>query len=308
MNKKYILGLVLGVVVIGLVTLVIKNNDGVSTTSTERPQVVTSFYPLYFFASKIAGDKADVFNVTPSGAEPHDYEPTSQDIARIEKGDVLILNGEGLEAWADNIKANIDPNETSIVIAGEGLATQEVVEDGEKITDPHVWLSPALAEQMVDKIRSGFAKADPDNASYYQANADALKLKLATLDAEYKQGLSTCASKNIITSHAAFGYLASTYGLNQVPIAGLSPDAEPSPQELAQVAKFARDNNVKYIFFESLVSPKLSQTIATEVGAQTLVLSPLEGLTDDEITSGKDYFSEMRNNLTNLKTALSCTP
>ena len=122
----------------------------------------------------------------------------------------------------------------------------------------------------------------------------------------YRQGLSNCAEKNIITSHAAFGYLATTYGLNQVSISGLSPDAEPSPQQLADIVKFAKDSHVKYIFFESLVSPKLSQAIANEVGAQTLVLNPIEGLSDEELAQGKDYFSIMRNNLKNLQTALQC--
>ncbi|RJO61976.1 zinc ABC transporter substrate-binding protein [candidate division WS5 bacterium] len=308
MNKKYLLGFVLGVVVIGLLTLAIKNNNGAPVVSSSKPQAVASFYPLYFFASQIAGDKADVSNITPAGAEPHDYEPTPQQIARIADSNLLVLNGGGLEAWADNVTENSDPKKTTIVIAGEGLMTQEVVEEGEKIADPHVWLSPVLAVQMVNKIETGLIKADPDNASHYQSNAQILKSKLENLNTEFEQGLVTCKDKNIITSHAAFGYLASTYDLNQVPITGVSPDAEPSPQELAQVAKFARDNHVKYIFFESLVSPKLSQTIATEVGAQTLVLNPLEGLTGEEIASGKDYFSEMRNNLANLKTALQCTP
>jgi len=301
------LGLILGVVVIGLVTLAIKNN-GRAPEASSKPQVVASFYPLYFFASQIAGDKANISNITPAGAEPHDYEPTAQDITKIENSNVLVLNGGGLEAWGNDVKTNVNPAKTIVVTAGEGLTTQEVVEDGEKITDPHVWLSPVLAEQMVDKIESGLAKADPANALYYKSNAESLKSKLGVLDTEYKQGLAVCKEKNIITSHTAFGYLAMTYNLNQVSITGVSPDAEPSPQELAQVAKFAKDNHVKYIFFESLVSPKLSQTIATEIGAQTLVLNPIEGLTSDEIASGKDYFSEMRNNLAHLKTALQCTP
>lgn len=300
---KYVAA-VLGVIVIGVLAYTLMGRQN-PEASGEKMSIVASFYPVYFFASEIGGDKADVMNVTPAGGEPHDYEPTAQDMARIESGKLLILNG-GVEAWAENIEQNIDPSRTIVVTAGKGLMTQQVVEEGETITDPHVWLSPLLAQQMVDKIASGFTQADPDNASYYATNAQALKAKLSDLDTAYKQGLSTCKSKNIITSHAAFGYLASTYGLNQVPITGVSPDAEPSAQELAQVAKFARDNNVKYIFFESLVSPKLSETIATEVGAQTLVLNPLEGLTDEEIAADKDYFTEMQNNLANLKTALQC--
>jgi zinc transport system substrate-binding protein len=307
MNKKYMVGLILGIAFIGLLTLALKNKDSTLPVSSNKIQVSASFYPLYFFATEIGGSKAEVTNITPAGAEPHEYEPTAQDIAKIENSNLLILNGGELEPWGDNIRKNIDAEKTNIIVAGEGLTTQDVVEEGEKITDPHVWLSPVLALQMVDKIEMGLAQADQSNASYYRSNADALKSKLSSLDTEYKKSLAVCREKNIITSHAAFGYLATTYHLNQVPITGVSPDAEPSPKELTDIAKFAKDNHVKYIFFESLVSPKLSQTIATEVGAETLVLNPLEGLTDEEISQSKDYFSEMRNNLANLKIALQCT-
>jgi zinc transport system substrate-binding protein len=160
---------------------------------------------------------------------------------------------------------------------------------------------------MVDKIEAELIKINPNNTSYYQSNKKILKEKFVSLDNDYKQGLSNCVEKNIITSHAAFSYLATTYNLNQIAITGVSPDSEPSLKQLATVAQFATDNNVKYIFFESLLSPKLSQTIAKEVGAKSLVLNPIEGLTDEEVASGKDYFSEMRNNLANLKIALQCT-
>ena len=308
MNKK--IGIVLVVVILALVigSLATRQNGSMGASeSSEKVKAAASFYPLYFFASQIAGDKADISNVTPAGVEPHEYEPTAGDIAKIEGADLLILNGGGLEVWATNIKENIGLKKTIIVTAGEGLTTHEIIEDGKKIIDPHVWLSPALAKQMVDKIEAGLIQADPDNASYYSSNAQVLKSKLEGLNAEFEQGLASCKDKNIITSHTAFGYIASAYGLNQVSITGVSPDAEPSPQELAEVAKFAKDNKVKYIFFESLVSPKLSQTIATEVGAKTLVMNPLEGLTSGEIASGKDYFTEMRANLANLKIALECS-
>lgn len=279
-----------------------------STVPSSKLQVVTSFYPLYFFASQIAGDKADVSTITPAGVEPHEYELTAQDVLKIERSNLLVLNGNGFEAWGDKIKGNIDLKQTVIVTAGEGLITEDVVEEGKKNIDPHVWLSPVLAQKMVDKIEVGFVEADPDNASYYQSNAETLKSKLVLLDAEFIQGLTTCTNRNIITSHTAFGYLASTYHLTQVSISGLSPDAEPSPKQLVEVLKFAKETHVKYIFFESLVSPKLSETIAIEIGAQTLVLNPIEGLARDDIALGKDYLSEMRKNLVNLKIALVCTP
>ncbi|MCX6753487.1 MAG: zinc ABC transporter substrate-binding protein [Candidatus Nomurabacteria bacterium] len=306
MNKKYIIGLlILGLLIIGSFSLFGNKKNGI--VSNNQIKVVASFYPLYFFTSQIAGDKAIVSNITPAGAEPHDYEPTARDIANVEDSNLLVLNGGGLESWSKNIVTNLKQNKTMVVTAGDGLTTKLLLEEGETVTDPHIWLSPILAKQMIDKIENGLSTIDSVNSSYYKSNAQNLKIKLDLLDSEYKQGLTNCKSKDIITSHSAFGYLAQTYNLNQVSIAGLSPEEEPSSKQMADISKFAKDNNVKYIFFESLVSPKLSETIAKEIGAKTLVLNPIEGLTIDEINSGKDYFSEMRSNLVNLKIALQCT-
>jgi zinc transport system substrate-binding protein len=302
-----IIGILLAVLSGYLVKVGVFHNVNQSNTAqSSKIQVAASFYPLYYFASRIGGEKADIINITPSEAEPHDYEPTAQDVAQIEKSKLLILNGGGLEAWADNIRENLNSVHTVIVIAGKGLINQQVMEEGEDIVDPHVWLSPPLAGQMVDKITGGFIKADPENARYYETNAGALKSRLRDLDNKYRQGLGNCAGHAIITSHAAFGYLATTYHFTQVPIAGLSPDAEPSPRQLAQIAEFARKNNVKYIFFETLVSPKLSETLAHEIGAKTLVLNPIEGLIKEDLAQGKNYFTEMETNLANLQTALKC--
>ena len=305
MDKKIIFYFILGIIFVGVLTFIV-NNIYKPTIQSNKLQITASFYPLYYFSQQIAGDKANVINITPAGAEPHDYEPTAQDIANIENSKLLVLDGTGLEAWGSSIKQNLNPKNTMVLTVGDGIINQKVTEDGQSVIDPHIWQSPPLVKQIVDKILASLIQIDPENTSYYQANATALKTKLDDLDARYKQGLANCAEKNIITSHAAFGYLATAYGLNQVSIAGLSPDAEPSPQQLADIVKFAKDNNVKYIFFESLVSPKLSDTIATEVGAKTLVLNPIEGLTNDEIAKGKTYFTEMQNNLVNLRVALQC--
>jgi zinc transport system substrate-binding protein len=271
--------------------------------------VSASFYPLYYFASEIGGDKASVFNITPAGAEPHDYEPTPKDIAQIDNSKLLILNGAGLESWADKIKPDISSNNVSLVVATQGLALMNAPA-GEAAQnsayDPHLWVNPVTAKKEADNILSAFEIVDPANTNFYAQNAAKLQNQLDILDAEYKNSLQSCQQKSFVTSHAAFGYLAKQYGLTQVPIAGLSPDAEPSAKQLAAISQFAKTNHIKYIFFESLASPKLSQSIADEVGAQTLILNPIEGLTADDIKAGKDYISVMRENLTNLKIALQC--
>ncbi len=307
MNKqtKVIICFLTGFLLIGLLTFILNNIYKIPQAKSSKIQVSASFYPLYFFSQQIGGDKANVINITPVGAEPHDYEPTAQDVAQIENSKLLVVNGS-LEPWGDNIKQNLNSKNTIIVTVGDGIINQQVMEEGKNITDPHIWQSPPLAKEIVDKITNGFIQIDPANKNYYQSNANILKIKLDDLDTQYRQGLANCAQKNIITSHSAFGYLATAYGLNQVPISGLSPDAEPSPRQLADIVKFAKVNNVKYIFFESLVSPKLSDTIATEVGAKTMVLDPIEGIVNEDMAKGENYFTKMQENLANLKIALEC--
>ena len=309
MNKKIIIVITIFLLALSALALCMSSlcgNNKPDMRGSSKLQITASFYPLYYFASRIAGAKADVYDITPAGAEPHDYELTPQDIMRIEGSRILILNGGGLEAWGDNIRQNLSQSDVAIINAGDGLTTRDLVEGGKNIVDPHVWLSPVLAQEMADKIEKGLQAADPKNASYYQANAIALKADLQNLDNEYKTGLKECAGHDIITSHAAFGYLAANYNFTQISIAGLSPDAEPSSRQLADITNFAKANGVKYIFFESLTSSKLSQTLADEVGAQILVLNPIEGLTDEEAARGGNYFTQMESNLVNLKIALAC--
>lgn len=265
---------------------------------SDKIRVVASFYPLYFFAGEIGGDKAEVINITPYGAEPHDYEPTSMDMAKIENSRILIVNGN-FEPWIDKIKTNLEGKNVTIITAGEGLFNQ-------KAQDPHVWLSPVLAQQEVKGILDGYQKTDPSNRDYYQKNADGLLVRLDDLDKKYQQGLNSCRKKDIITSHLSFYYLAKEYGLNQTAISGLSPDNEPSPKQLAEIADMAQKNSINFIFFEKLISPKLAETIADEIGAKTLLLDPLEGISQNEIESGENYFTKMETNLTNLKMALQC--
>ncbi|TSC87671.1 MAG: zinc transport system substrate-binding protein [Microgenomates group bacterium Gr01-1014_16] len=286
---KKIIILVIGLVVlvgVGL-RLMQRKND----VNTGRIQVAVSFYPLEFLAGEIGGGKMDVTNLTPAGAEPHDWEPTTADAATIEKSQLLLINGGGLEAWADKITAK------KTIVVGEGLFSGN---------DTHIWLDPVLMRTVADKVTTGLSDIDPQNKDLYEANSSQLQTKLALLDDEFKSGLANCDQQTIITSHSAFGYLASRYGLTQVAISGLSPDEEPTAQKLAQTTDLAKKLGVKYIFFETLVSPRLAQTLAAEVGAQTLVFNPLEGLTQQEQQMGKNYFTIMRENLINLKIALAC--
>ncbi|WP_338554775.1 metal ABC transporter substrate-binding protein [Paenibacillus sp. KS-LC4] len=171
--------------------------------------------------------------------------------------------------------------------------------------DPHVWLSPKLAQAEVAAIQEAFAKADPTHADQYKANADAYIAKLQQLDDAYKAGLAGAKRTEFVTQHAAFGYLAREYGLTQVPISGLSPDQEPSPEQMAEIVKLAKEQQIKTIFFETLVDPKIASTIASEIGAKTAVLNPLEGLTEEETEDGLDYIGVMTNNLEALKLALN---
>jgi len=304
MKQKIFLLALIAVFIFGGLYIAYKHET--ITNDQNKLQVTASFYPYYFFASRIGGNKAQVTNITPAGGEPHDYEPSSGDIVKIESSKLLILNG-AVEPWGDKIQADLKGKNTIVLVAGQGLFTQKVTdENGIYTTDPHIWLSPALAKKQVQAILNEFIKIDPQNKAYYTANANSLIADLDNLDEDYKAGLASCQKKDIVTSHAAFGYLANDYGLTQVPIAGLSPDAEPSLKQLADLTNFVKMNNIKYIFFESLVSPKLAQTLASETNAQTLVLDPLEGLTPDALAKGEDYLSVMKQNLQNLEIALEC--
>ncbi len=302
---KKILILLLIAIVIGIGIYFGLKNNGKSTTNGKL-QITASFYPYYFFASEIGGSKVQVTNITPAGAEPHDYEPTSGDLVLINSSKLLILNGQ-VEPWGTKIQTDLEGKSTKILVAGTGLFTQKVTdEEGQTATDPHIWLSPTRAKVQAKAILNELIQIDPANKDYYSANANKLLNELDNLDQSFKKGLASCQKKDIVTSHAAFGYLASDYGLIQIPIAGLSPDAEPSLKEMANITNFVKTNGINYIFFESLVSPKLSQTIAAETGAQTLVLDPLEGLTPAALSSGENYLTIMNQNLQNLEIALEC--
>lgn len=284
--------------------------------SKKMLKVMASFYPMYDFAAKIGGDKAEVITLVPSGTEPHDWEPAAADIRNLEEADLFIYSGAGMEHWVDDVLASLDNKDLISVEASKGVALRdghshsheeeegagEPEEEGQY--DPHVWLSPLNAEKEMDNIKNAYIKADPDNRDYYEANYELYASRFADLNQKFKDTLSSLQNKDIVVSHEAFGYLCDAYGLNQVGIEGLSPDSEPSPAKMAEIIDFVRANHVRVIFFEELVSPKVAETIAKETSSSVQVLNPLEGLSDEELESGADYFSVMEENLKQLEAAL----
>jgi len=308
---------------------------GNGTAQSEKLKVVASIYPVYDFAHNVGGDKIDVSCLVPPGAEPHDWEPSPKDMIDLHSADVFVYCGAGMEQWVTKALETLDKPEMLKVDASEGVeliagsghhhhgadesepeeasaahehesdAAHEENHEHEAVdianADPHIWVDLLNAAVMVDNIAAALVEADPDNKSYYEQNAAAYRAQLMELHEEYQDKLAGAKGKEFVTSHAAFGYLAERYGLIQVPLRGLSAEAEPTPARMAEVVELVREKEIRYIFFESLVSPKVSEVIAAETGAETLVLNPVGGLTAGEMAAGKDYLTVMRENLVNLQ-------
>lgn len=281
-------------------------STGASGGQNGKLKVVAGFYPLAEAAAKVGGTLAQVQNLTPPGVEPHDLELTPQEIADIQSADVVLYLGGGFAPAVEGAVADAT-GITVDLLAGLQLrpATSESGEQG-SVADPHVWLDPVLYQQVVDKVEATMAEARPSDALTFGANAAAFTTDLSALDSAFRDGLTGCARRLIVTSHAAFGYLAARYGLEQQSIAGLAPDAEPSAERLAQLVDLVRREGVTTIFTEQLVPPELAQTLAQEVGVTTAVLNPLEGLTQQDVAAGRDYVGVMRANLATLERALDC--
>lgn len=274
-----------------------------SDTAERKIQVVVSFYPLYDFASHIAGDRATVTSLVPPGIEPHDWEPTLGDVTRVSSAEMLIINGAGFESWADSIGAK------KIVDTSEGIEFEEHEEGAEDdgMVDPHIWLDPLLARHQVGVIRDALVEADPDNTDYYVENAAAYIAELDSLDAFIRSELSSCDRSEFIAFHDAFGHFAERYGLEQHAIHGVSPEGEVLPQRLQQVIGLARSLGISVIYSEDLVDSRLAEVVAGEIpGGKVLVLSPIEGISAEERAAGVGYIEKMRENVGNLKEGLRC--
>jgi zinc transport system substrate-binding protein len=256
--------------------------------SGHAEQMVAAFYPLAFAAQQLAPPGTQIVNLTPPGGEPHDLELSPKSVAKLHSADLVILLGHGFQPEVE-------------AAAGHGDRILRLL-DTPRLNrfpdnDPHVWLDPIRYTLLVRRIAAALHRP--------QAAAPLVD-RLHALDREYRQGLRRCARREIVTSHEAFAYLGQRYGLRQIAITGLSPEAEPTPKRLQSVLEAVRKTRAKTVFFETLVSPRLAHTVARETGAHTAVLDPIEGLTPAEAKRGADYFSVMRSNLASLRKALGC--
>ena len=252
--------------------------------STDKTDVVAAFYPLAWAAEEVGGEDVRVTNLTPTGAEPHDAELTARDVERIRAADAVFHLGGGFQPA---LEAAVED------AAGEVVDLLQDTVAG----DPHVWLDPVRFEAMATRIA---------NTLGGPADATRLNAELDDLNRDFQAGLSDCTRRELVTAHDAFGYLARRYDLKTVPIAGISPEAEPTPQQLEQVVRQVRQSKATTVFFETLLSPRLAETVARETGARTAVLNPIEGLTEEELERGDTYLTVMRDNLEALRKALGC--
>ncbi|CAM3587087.1 metal ABC transporter solute-binding protein, Zn/Mn family [Marinicrinis lubricantis] len=328
------------VLIMMMIALAGCGDDSKFTLEEGKTNVVTTFYPVYFLASEIGGDYAHVINLVPAGVEPHDWTPKSQDLVNMKKADMFVYNGAGFEGWVEDFLSSLDASEDLSIIeatkgadlihtdeeegseeahdheegaAGEDEAAHDHEEEAAEEehghshdhgVDPHVWMSPVQMKTMAQNVYDGFVAADPEHQVVYKENLDQLVAELNTLDQQYRDVVDAASRKELVVSHQAYTYLAREYGLTQIGVMGLSPEAEPTAQDIKKVSDFIKEHDVKYILFEELVSPEIAQMLANDLDIESLVFNPLEGLSEEQEKAGEDYISLMKSNLTSLEKAL----
>lgn len=267
------------------------NNKNSDKDNSGKLQIYTSIYPIYDFTKKIGGEKISVYNMTKAGAEPHDFEITSKDMANLSKANLFIYNGGGMEHWVDTIK--------------EALKDIKYINTSSNINennlDPHFWLSPINAKIQMENIKNGLIEIDSENKNYYESNYNLYANRLTELDEKIKTSLSDIKNRNLVLTHPAFGHFCKEYSLNQIAIARDEAD----PKAMAEIIEFIKSNNVRAIFYEEFSSSKLVDSIAKETGIKILTLNPIESLSEENIASGEDYFSFMEKNLISLSDGLN---
>lgn len=324
-----------------LLVLAVACSTNQTSPEEGKVRVVTSFYPLYDFTKKIGGEHVQVTNLVPAGVDAHDWAPKSRDVVHMTEADLLIYNGLGFEGWLDDFLDSLNPEARvtpvsatallePIVLGQEDDHHDDIEADGHDLEhadgdehghdqdhahdhahdhdhgnyDPHAWISPLSAKKMAEQIMRSLAAVDPEHADNYKANYEQLAAQFDELDQELRLIIAASSRSDIVVSHDAYGYLARDYGLKQLAVMGISPESEPTPQDMKNIARYVEENQVKYILFEELASPRIAEILAQEAGVETLVFTPVEGLTEEQLGAGEDYFSVMKRNLTSLEKAL----
>lgn len=312
MSRKKRIGLVSFLSILLIVAVGCGNQEDAQPKS-DKLKVVTTFYPMYDFTKNVAGDKADVTLLLEAGTDTHGYEPSAKEVALISEADVFVYNSEEMEVWVPSVLDSIDTENTVVVNASEGISLLESTEEHEEEheeeghhheVDPHIWLDPVLAQEEVSTIKEGLIAADPENKEVYETNAAAYNEKLEALNQEFEVAFSNAAKRNFVTEHAAFAYLANRYGLEQLSIAGISTEAEPSPAKLAELQDYVNENGIEYIYYAETSSSKIAETLANETDAKLEVLNPIEGITTEDQEKGIDYIQLMKNNLAALQKSI----
>ncbi|WP_368657526.1 metal ABC transporter substrate-binding protein [Metabacillus halosaccharovorans] len=343
--KKYLLSLSTMFFISSLLVGCNSNGDTSSSQSSEPAtdsdtlKIYTTLYPLEDFTKKIGGDLVEVENVIPPGADAHTFEPSTKDMVNIAEADGFIYSGVGLETFAETVQESLKDEDVSFINAGEGLELLEGHDEAEHEedeavheeehahdetehshdeaaaeeehvhdhgdTDPHVWIDPILSIQLAENIKNALTELNPDGKETFENNFEALKTQLNELDQSFSEVINNASKKEILVSHAAYGYWESRYGIEQISVLGLSPTQEPSQKELQTIIETAKEHDIKYIIFETNVSSNVTDIVQSEIGAEALTLNNLETLTDEDIANKEDYFSIMKKNIETLEKALN---
>ncbi len=302
MNRKIlgtilILGLVLGTTLLG------GCQSTAAPASSDKLQIIVSIFPLEDFTNRVGGEYVEVKNLMPGGADAHDFEPSTQDMVAIQKADHVFVLGQGFEHWAEDVFPGLQSEQPGLLVVGANLetATHPVTQQ----IDPHLWTSLRNDILMMDVIRAYLSEVDPDHAADYQKNYDTAKADYEAMDQRYTEALKNRVRNEFVPNHAAFGYLASDYGLSMVPIMGIEPDAEPDAASMAQIIDVVKQYGIPYILYEDEADTAVAEAIAAETGAKTGLLRPNESITEANRSAGKDYLDLMAENLVWLEKALT---
>lgn len=315
MKKKIFLGVLLGLIGSMIIGCGQSNDKNAVKNEETKPSITVSIFPLKEFAEEIAGDKVDINCLVPNNMEPHDYEPKTKDFEKLINSDAFIYNGLGLEEWVEKVNEVIKNEDVLIVDSSKNVDSitiedenheEEHNHDNEEehdhehgAIDPHSWLSLKEAQVQSEAIKDTLIEIDPENKAYYEQNYNEFKQKLDDLYNKYNEKFQTLQNKNFITDHAAFGYLCRDFGLEQKSVENVFGEGEPTPKQLENLVNFCKENNITTIFSESLASPKVSETLAAEVGAKVIPIYTLESQEDN-----KSYLEAMEYNLNQIYNCL----